>query len=254
MLDKRQVQRQFDRSASHYDRVAAMQREIVEQLLLASAPFKGGSILDAGCGTGYGLKRLSERSSDFMLKGIDLAPKMLEQARLACPEAEFVVADLECLPLLDESQDVVLSSSAIQWCDSRSAITEFERCLVSGGQLLLSTFTQGTLSDWRALWGRNNRQRFLSANGLAGLFDSGAWSDVRLWQQEYLQSFSSFSSAVASVRDLGAGDASPQRSAKPMTRSQLNLVKDRVNRIIEQQGFIDLKYQVAFVVAAKSQV
>lgn len=263
MLDKQQVQRQFDRSASSYDGVAAMQRDIVDFLLSASdwsLPSAdslctgGGTFLDAGCGTGYGLKQVAELLPQLSLKGVDIAPKMLEVAKKTCPSAELIVGDIESLPLASATQNFILSSSAIQWCDTSKVLEEFNRCLVPGGQLLLSTFTQGTLAQWRSLWGRNNEQSFVTANELGAVFKQSNWVNVRLSQREFVQTFTSFEDAVASIRDLGAGDASPARSTSPMTRSQLCVVKQRINSLIKQQGFIELKYQLAFVHATKSAV
>lgn len=254
MLDKQQIQRQFNRSAERYNGVAEMQREIVDELLSISSPVMSGGILDAGCGTGYALERLMKRAPGALLTGVDLAPKMLEQAMKVCPDATLIAGDIESLPLRNGSQDVIFSSSAVQWCDASVVMQEFNRCLRAKGRLLLSTFTDGTLSDWRTLWGRNNQQEFLSVDEFAQLFDSEGWSDVCLWQQEFVQPFTTFMGAVSSIRDLGAGDASLQRGMTPMTRSQLGLVRENVESVIEQEGFIGLKYHVAFATAIKSKV
>lgn len=251
LLDKKQIQRQFDRSAATYDSVAGMQREIVDQLLISPLFRSATSILDAGCGTGYALSRLSESAPLARLHGVDLAPNMLEQALGACPKAQLSAADIEALPYQNAAHDLILSSSAIQWCNAVKAVNEFNRCLSSGGSLLLSTFADGTLSQWRSLWGRGNQQSFLSLSEIKSLFDESIWASACLWQQEFVQSFSSFSEAVASIRDLGAGDASPKRGAKPMTRKQLAFVKNRVEQVINQNGSVDLVYKVAFVHARK---
>ena len=251
-LDKRQIQRQFNRSASSYDSVSAMQREIIERLLPKEFPDLARSILDAGCGTGYALNRIAKLAPNAELTGIDLSENMLEIAKGVCPSANLYPGDIERLPVENGSRNVVISSSAIQWCDAPTVVEEFNRCLCNGGNLLLSTFTHGTLSSWRALWGRSNQQQFLPFDDVAELFDNSHWQDIRIWQQEFVQSFTSFSGAVASIRDLGAGDASPKRAAQPMTRTKLASVKQRADKIIEQSGRIDLTYHVAFVSAIKS--
>lgn len=253
MLDKQQVQRQFDRSAGTYNNVAGMQRDIVDHLLASNDDVVlSGSVLDAGCGTGYGLKKIAERCSVQAVTGVDLAPNMIQMAAKACPSAGLIVGDIERLPFAAASQDGIFSSSAIQWCDADVVIREFNRCLVPGGALLMSTFVQGTLAEWRALWGRSNEQSFLRVRDVEWLLAYN-WSNVRLERRAFVQTFTTFTDAVASIRDLGAGDASPQRARTPMTKSQLALVKRRVNRIIDQQGFIALKYQLAFVSAIKAR-
>jgi malonyl-CoA O-methyltransferase len=251
-LDKRQIQRQFNRSAPSYDSVSGMQREIIDQLLPKAFPYFVRSILDAGCGTGYALNRIAMLAPDVELNGIDLAPNMLELTKRICPKANLILGDIECLPIKSGSQDVVISSSAIQWCDPQAVVEEFYRCLSSEGRLLLTTFTKGTLSSWRALWGRANQQQFIAFDDFAQLLDNNHWRDIRVWRQEFVQSLSSFAAAGASIRDLGAGDASPKRGAIPMTRSQLASIKLRADALIEKNGCVELTYQVAFISAIKS--
>lgn len=253
-LNKLHIQRQFDRSAHTYDGVASMQREIVDQLMLKALSKPASSVLDAGCGTGYALSRLKSSFNDAVVHGLDLAPSMLIEAQKRCPKAVLSVGDIELMPYASNSQQLILSSSAVQWCDLSLAVAEFNRCLDDGGQLLLSSFCKGTLSSWRKLWGRDNQQRFLAVEEIASAFSGQCWSDVNVWQKEFVQTFYSFAEAVASIRDLGAGDASKGRAQKLMTRAELTTVKQKVSAVIESQGCIKLSYNVIFVSACKRNV
>lgn len=63
------------------------------------APSDGEVILDAGCGTGAAMMRISGRA-DCRLIGVDLSPTMIAAAcRRLGHRAEFLVAALEQVPL-----------------------------------------------------------------------------------------------------------------------------------------------------------
>ena len=58
----------------------------------------GGSILDAGCGTGDPIARFL-LGAGFQVTGVDAAPSMIAQFRAHAPGAEAVVGDLRTLAL-----------------------------------------------------------------------------------------------------------------------------------------------------------
>jgi SAM-dependent methyltransferase len=63
-----------------------------EASFVASLVHLGGSILDAGCGTGRVAIRLAEQGYDCI--GVDLDPSMLAEALRRAPEARWILADL----------------------------------------------------------------------------------------------------------------------------------------------------------------
>jgi 2-polyprenyl-3-methyl-5-hydroxy-6-metoxy-1,4-benzoquinol methylase len=64
-----------------------------EQILIDMlAPQPGERVLDAGCGLGRWTAALAATGAS--VTGIDVHAPLLEQARLACPEAELYAADL----------------------------------------------------------------------------------------------------------------------------------------------------------------
>jgi trans-aconitate methyltransferase len=64
-----------------------------EQTLIEMlAPQPGERVLDAGCGLGLWTAELA--ASGARVTGLDIHAPLLEQARIACPRAEFIAADL----------------------------------------------------------------------------------------------------------------------------------------------------------------
>ena len=80
--DKQAVAASFSLAAKTYDSVAYLQRQLGHHLLTLSPDRLPGPVLDLGCGTGYFLPRLSERS-DGTVVALDLATGMLAYAQEA---------------------------------------------------------------------------------------------------------------------------------------------------------------------------
>jgi malonyl-CoA O-methyltransferase len=150
--DHRQsVRAAFERAAETYDGAATVQREVCERLdalidqSITAAPT---TILDAGCGTGFGLPLLARRFPAARLLAVDFAPAMLR--RLPPGLGLALGADLECLPLPAGCVDAVWSSLALQWCRPVRALRELHRVLAPGGPAWLATLGPATLQELRA--------------------------------------------------------------------------------------------------------
>ena len=78
-LDHAQVRRQFARAAPTYAAAAVLAREVERRMLerLDYVKLEPGCIVDAGCGTGAGLRELAHRYPAARLVGIDAAEPML---------------------------------------------------------------------------------------------------------------------------------------------------------------------------------
>ena len=120
-VDKRQVRNAFSRSAVDYDQVAVLQREIGDRMLerLDYIKAQPAVVLDAGSGTGHCSGGLLNRYKDAKVISLDFALPMLQKARkqgrwLRRPGC--LCADIEQLPLANESVDMIFSNVAIQWC------------------------------------------------------------------------------------------------------------------------------------------
>jgi SAM-dependent methyltransferase len=134
-----------------YDRLAAvwsattddgpfnglLERPALRALLPAS--LAGAVVLDAGCGSGAQAEWLLDQGADVI--GIDLSPRMIEEARRRCQgRGRFLVADLaEPLPVEPLSLDGVTSSLVLHYVRDWSVpLRSFASALRPGGWAVIS--------------------------------------------------------------------------------------------------------------------
>jgi SAM-dependent methyltransferase len=105
----------------------------------------GALVLDAGCGSGAQAQWLLGQGADVI--GIDLSPRMVDEARRRCQgrcqgrgRSRFLVADLaEPLPLEPRSLDGITSSLALHYVRDWSVpLRSFASALRPGGWAVLS--------------------------------------------------------------------------------------------------------------------
>lgn len=115
---------------------------------LAASRAQRRTVLDAGCGEGYGARMLAETAS--RVTGVDLDPGVVTHARATYPGIDFLQADLCDLPLPDDGLDLVVSLQVIEHLpDIPRFVAEVARVLRPGGEFVCATpnrltFTPGS--------------------------------------------------------------------------------------------------------------
>jgi ubiquinone/menaquinone biosynthesis C-methylase UbiE len=129
----------YEQWSSGYDAAAggglfALDEPVVAEFLDGREP---GVALDAACGTGRFAEFLAQRGHRVI--GVDSSPDMLRHARQRVPNGEFHLAELDRLPLPDDSVDVIVCALALVHVPLlESVLAEFARVLRPGGDLVIS--------------------------------------------------------------------------------------------------------------------
>jgi SAM-dependent methyltransferase len=105
----------------------------------------GQTVLDLGSGPGLDCLLAARRVGPTgKVVGVDLCPEMVEKARhnaslLGLHNVEFMQAQIEKLPLPDDSVDVVISNGVFNLCpDKPGVLAEALRVLRPGGRLQMA--------------------------------------------------------------------------------------------------------------------
>lgn len=161
---------------------------------LRGAGFRGGRILDAGCGFGATNLALAHLFPQTDLVGIDLSIPLLDLGRVAAAEAGvegrvlFQEADVMEIPFDDDEFDVVLNLNMVHLAeDPGRMLAELERVLKPRGFLFLADLRRSFLG----ILEREIKSAFTSPEARAlirksplrrGVFSSG----ILWWRYEAL--------------------------------------------------------------------
>lgn len=97
-------------------------------------PLRGTTLLDLGCGVGWGLRVACERGGAARAVGLDFAGTALSRARRLFPAAGWVQGDGLSLPFPDASFDRVFSFGSMEhFPDVAKGFGELRRVLRPGG-------------------------------------------------------------------------------------------------------------------------
>ena len=146
-LFRRPLRAQFDALASQWD--AILGPEALAPLVAAldrldSAP---GRALDVGTGTGKAARLIAVRFPGAEVVGVDLAPAMVEQARLLLPaelagRVRYVVGDASALPSDDGAFDLVVLLNMIPF------FPELARVTAAGGTIVVAHVSGPSTPIW----------------------------------------------------------------------------------------------------------
>ncbi|MBS4097251.1 MAG: malonyl-ACP O-methyltransferase BioC [Sulfuricella sp.] len=263
ILDKRQVRRAFDRAARSYDAAAALQREVCDRMVerLALLKFVPHTILDAGCGTGYGLQGLRRHYPEAHVVALDLAPAMLATARgkegwrrwlpwAGRGRQSYLCGDLEALPLRAGCIDMLWSNLAVQWCNDLPALfAGMHRVLAPDGLLMFSTFGPDTLKELRQAFGELDGyphvSRFTDMHDIGDALVHAGFSAPVMDMDRITLTYDDLAQLMRDLKAIGAHNATAGRRKGMMGKGEWR----RLQAIYETQrrnGKLPATYEVVY--------
>ena len=128
--------------------------EHIARYALAERFAQGRSVLDLGCGTGYGTANLAEVASAAV--GVDIAPEAIDYALRHFPPARFLQCSATAVPFPPRSFDLVTAFEVIEHLrDWRAMLAEAQRVLEPNGLLIVSTPNKRYYAETRTTSGPN---------------------------------------------------------------------------------------------------
>ncbi len=95
------------------------------------------TILEIGTGTGAFIPVLKALAPNARLISVDFAHAMLTQAKIRCPDAHLVQADVHKLPFAAELDLVICHNSFPHFSKKRQSLAEIQRVLRLGGKFMI---------------------------------------------------------------------------------------------------------------------
>lgn len=249
--DKRAVAQSFSRAAGKYDAAAQIQATVRDALLSRCDENAVGQVLDLGCGTGLALQNLHQHYRGATLIAADLAEGMLQVARARHGDALWLAADAEKLPLADASIDRIVSSFALQWCESPAAwLNEIWRVLRPGGRAFIATLGTDTLNELYRAWciadaTHVHVNAFVSLPELRLAVAQLPWTQSHVDEQLYCDRHASLRGVLRSIKDIGAHNINAGRARGLTGRRQL-LALQQAYENFRSDGQLPATYHVIF--------
>uniref|UniRef100_A0AAT9G4S1 Malonyl-[acyl-carrier protein] O-methyltransferase n=1 Tax=Candidatus Aschnera chinzeii TaxID=1485666 RepID=A0AAT9G4S1_9ENTR len=205
LINKRVIAKSFGRAAKNYDKIAFFQQKSGKILFDSVSTIQSSDIiLDAGCGTGYFSKQWKLIGKKVI--ALDLSLSMLYVAKEKKTAMSYIHADIELLPLKDETIDLCFSHLAIQWCENLyTALSELYRITKKGGIVAFSTILDGSLEELKQCLHKideyHHVNSFLTFKEIQSICNN--WS-CNFKQQTWHLIYPTFHKLLQSLKGIGA--------------------------------------------------
>ncbi len=265
-LDCSQVRRSFEQAAVAYDEAAVLQREVGNRLLerLEYIRFSPARILDLGSGTGFCQQTLLHRYPTAEFHSLDLARGMLMQARKKINwlrrlkrRDHFICADVNVLPYVDNSMDMIVSNLTLQWCADLSAVfSESRRVLKPGGMLLFTNFGADTLKELRACWSKvdsyTHVNQFVDMHDVGDALLASGFSDPVVDMEMITVTYKDVRAIMQDLKQIGAHNVTRGRARGLTGKGRLQQVQQAYENY-RRDGVLPVSHEVIYGLAWRSE-
>jgi len=265
-IDKKKVKAAFNQSATHYDKVAVLQKEVNHRMAerLDFILQQPANIVDLGTGTGFGLRGLEKRFPKAHIIAVDIAFNMLRETRKQQTwlqrlrkKSTWLCADAEQIPLATQSQDFVFSNLTLQWCQNLEAsFNDIHRCLKPGGLLMFSSFGPDTLKELRQAWKQaddyNHVNAFIDMHDVGDVLMRTGFADPVMDVEHVTLTYSDVMQLMRELKMLGAHNVTAGRAKGLTGRGQLKAMTGAYEQL-RKNGKLPCTYEVIYGHAWKTE-
>jgi ubiquinone/menaquinone biosynthesis C-methylase UbiE len=120
---------------------------------------KGSTVLDIGCGDGYGSLKLNREG--YVVKGLDISTQMIDLAkkRGESDTLQYIQGDLMQLPFQENEFEAIMAINSLEWTERPlEALLELSRVVKQKGHLcigLLGPTAMPRNNSFERLYGKN---------------------------------------------------------------------------------------------------
>lgn len=256
-IDKTAVANSFSKAASHYDQFAQLQRDIGEKLLTAVNNENPLPILDLGCGTGYFSEKIAVRYGQSEIIALDLSDAMLAQVeKKQLKQVTCQQGDIDNLPFNQSQFDLIFSNLVLQWSDNLGAcVKQLKASLNAGGKLHFSTLLNGSLNEltkaWKTVDQHPHTNSFLTLESVTEQLQQAGFSRLRIKTETRVLQYDNVIAVMRALKGIGANHVHGHQAVQETGRNLIKLLEKGYAPFINEQGKLNLTYQVCYVEAQK---
>ncbi len=271
-INKSLARRAFDQSARHYDEAAVLQREVASRLTsrLEYIKLKPAAILDIGSGTGFCSYLTNKLYPQAHIYALDIAESMLKTHRqkqtrmmrlkklFGVGQFHYTVADMETLPLADNSFELIISSLTFQWAnDLDNVFAECYRVLKPGGLLMFTSFGPDTLKELRRSWQQvdansNHVNQFMDMHDVGDALMRNHFAEPVMDMEMLTVTYKDVVSIMRDLKSIGAHNVTEGRRRSLTGKSKLAQLAKNYEKY-RQDGLLPVSHELVYGHAWKSQ-
>lgn len=230
------IKQTFSRYFQSYENKAIVQKQVASEFKKYKDLLSGKGI-DLGCGTGF----LSKVLNDKDLVGVDISKNMAMQYTKNTKKPS-IVADIQKLPLKNDSFDFAISSFALHWTNINESFSEINRILKKDSLFIFSIPVEPSLEEFFALAGKNFNFP-LAQKVLKDLYFNG-FKILEIYEKEFPVYFENGKEALIFFKQTGTAI---NKNAKTL--------KDKISnykKLINYEKPIETKFNMFFVKSIKN--
>lgn len=258
-LDKERIAISFGRAAPTYDSAANIQKWSGNQLLDSLSTVEDPqSIADLGCGTGTQVALLKNKFPKASLTGVDFSAQMLAYAKTNHVDSsiKWLCCDTENLALDDQSEDLIFSNFALQWCnDINPSLGEIYRVLNTGGQFHFAIPGPRTLWELRQVWGQIDQDihinRFLSSGQWQTALEIAGFTSIALKNTTKIEYHNSVKDLLWNLKTVGATNHNSGKSKHLTGKKHIKRLHQTYEQFKTRQGTFPATWDIIFGRAVK---
>ena len=185
------------------------------------------------------LRKAEEKNRDHFLKV--LSSKTTQR---------FICADMEAIPLAENSVDMVWSNLSLQWCnDLDQVFTQIAKTLTHNGLFIFSTFGPSTLHELRTSLASFSQyshvNQFIDMHDIGDALIRCGFSDPVLDVDVYTLTYSTFKEIMYDLKQIGARNALQGR-AKGMTGKGFLYQLEKLYEVYRADEKLPASYEVVY--------
>jgi malonyl-CoA O-methyltransferase len=250
-LSKDKIKNDFSRAAANYEQHANLQRKVAEKLAKFGWEIfdPKGQIIDVGSGTGF-VKKLLKPANVTQL---DISEKMCNQS---FPLAPTICADMDQMPIADESMDGIISSLTMQWAiDTKKTFKEFARVLKSGSPFIISTFGIHTLQELKSIFRMidpfTHINLFLEPDEMAAIAREAGFKNIEIRTELEIEEYSDVMQLMQTIKRIGASNKQDTRKKGLSSREYFSKINKLYHDNFGRSTYIPATWEVLYIKGIK---